>query len=152
MHLYRYFSVRGESARYLKKLCVETLDVNGDNVTYYCKDYLRAYRWRFSTMELKTSHDMKEIVQGVGGDIRFALKFYGLRSLRKSNRFVVEGIASAIYVNIDSIVETDAFGDIEDFYTYTNYCGNVFVDTSDEEKENDAVAGEVEKEECEAER
>ena len=104
-------------------------------------------------MELKTSHDMKEIVQGVDGVVRFALKFCGLRSLKKSNQFVNEGIASAIYVNKDLIVETDTFEDINDFYTYTNYCGNVFADTSsDEEKENDAVAGEVEKKECEAER
>ena len=72
------------------------------------------------------------------GVVRFALKFYGLRSLKKSNKYVIEGIASAIYVNKDLIVETNTFEDINNFYTYTNYCGNVFVDTSlDEEEEDD---------------
>ena len=135
MQLYRYFSIQGERARFLNKLCIETSTVNGDNMQYYCKDYLPSHGWRYSTMELKTSHDMNEIVQGVSGKVRFALKFFGLRSLRKSNRFVIDGIASAIYVMKDFIVEKDAFQDIDDFKTYYNYCGNVFVDTSDEEKE-----------------
>ena len=58
MHLYRYFSVRGDCAQFLNKLCVETSDINGDEPTYYCKDYLPSHQWRFSTMELKTSHKM----------------------------------------------------------------------------------------------
>ena len=145
MHLYRYFSVQGEHARFLNKLCIETSDVNGDHVTYYCKDYLRSHGWRYSTMELKISHDLNEIVQGVNGRVRFALKFFGLRSLRKSNRFVIEGIASTIYVDKDFILE-DAFEDIDDFKTFYNYCGNVFVDTSDEENKV------TEEKESEAER
>ena len=88
---------------------------------------------------------MKEIVQGVDGVVRFALKFYGLRSLKKSNQFVNEGITRAIYVEKDLIIETNTFEDMDDFHIYTNYCGNVFVDTSSDEEK-------VEKKECEVER
>ena len=146
MHLYRYFSVEGGNARFLNKLCAETSDVNGDNVTYWCKDYLRSHGWRFSTMELKTSHNLNEIVQGVNETVRFALKFFGLRSLTQRNRFVIEGIASQIYVNKDLILEHDAFDDVDDFHTYSNFCGNVYVDTSEEEKEEDEVPKENESE------
>ena len=104
MHLYRYFCVEGFRAKYLNKLCVETSSVNGDNVMYYCKDYLPSHGWRYSTMELKTSHDMDKILEGVDGEVRFALKFYGLRSLKKSNTFVIDGIARAIYVLKDFII------------------------------------------------
>lgn len=44
MHLYRYFSVRGDCAQFLNKLCVETSDINGDEPTYYCKDYLTSHK------------------------------------------------------------------------------------------------------------
>lgn len=137
MHLYRYFFVGGENAKYLNKLCIETGYVDSDDVTYWCKDYLETHIVRYSTMELKTSHDLKEIKEGVNGTVRFALKFFGLRGLTRRNRFIIDGIANAIYVNKDLIVECDAFDDVEDFHTYFNYCGNVFVDTSEEEEEKE---------------
>lgn len=148
MHLYRYFSIEGSRARYLNKLCVKTSSINGDNMFYYCKDYLPVNGYRYSTMELRTSHDMTEIVQGVDGEVRFALKFLGLRSLDKNNKFVIEGIARMIYVIKDFIVEKNGFKDIENFKIYDNYCGNVFVDTSSDEESQPQQS----EEECEGER
>ena len=136
MHLYRYFAIRGDCVKSLKRLCTESVDIDGD-VHYFCKDYVRSIWGRHSVLELKVSYGFDEIADGVVGEIRFALKFFGLGSLNKCNTCRVQAIANSILVSQHMVKERAAFEDIDDFLTYPNFCGNVFVVTSEEEKESE---------------
>ena len=133
MHLYRYFELPGNMALYLKKLCIENADFN-NNSHYFCKDFVRSSVGSHPTLELKVSHPVDEIQFGVPGVVRFAVKFLYLKSM-KDSRYPVQGISRMIFVAEDKIKEVGAFDDIDDFQTYYNYSGNMFVESSEEEKE-----------------
>lgn len=130
MHLYKYFKIKRDLAKYFACLFYTNHDIDG-NERLYCLMYIRSER----AYEVKVCHSVNEISSGNFEYVRFAVKFAAV----KSGNYQILALAKVLLVDPEKImVVRKSFSDLDNFVTYYNQSGF----TTDEDKK------EKEEEEC----